>query len=158
MGLRTAVIRLTVLWSHLRLPWGKVSACLTGASIQRPLWCWTEGCSFLLPAGRHPPSVPWVVVLSYRGHLTCSKTVKERVCTLDSCVVSCLITTEAPCLPLACALLVNSKSWVLNQGKGPWKGLAADGCVVGATSESVPADGRGRWRVRFLESAPGIWL
>ena len=125
----------SVVSSQASLGKGLLCARLTGAGVQRPLWCWAAGCSFLLPAGRHPPSVPWGVVLSHGGHFTCSKTVKEQVCTVDSCVISCIVTTEAPSITLACALLVNSKSWVLNQGKG----LAAGGCVAGATSESVHA-------------------
>lgn len=85
-----------------------LSARLTGGSVQCPVWCWMEGCSFLLPVGSTHPSVPWGVVLSHHGHLTCSKTVKERVHE-DSCVVCCIMTTQAPpsALPL-CSWLTAS--------------------------------------------------
>lgn len=96
-----------VVSSEVSLGKGLLSARLTGGSVQCPVRCWTEGCSFLLPVGRHPPSVPWGVVLSHRGHSSCSKTVKDRVCT-DGCVVSCIMTARAPSLRLASVLLLDS--------------------------------------------------
>lgn len=94
------------------------------------------GLQFLAPCWQHPPSVPWGVVLSHRGHSACSETVKERVCTKTA---ACLLHHDhtSAVLRLASVPLANSESWALSQGRGLRKGLAAGGGrVAGAAVES----------------------
>lgn len=116
------------------------------------------GLQFLATCWQHPPSVPWGVVLSHRGHSTCSKTVKERVCTKTA---ACLLHHDhtSAVLRLASVPLANSESWVLSQGRGLRKGLAAGGRVAGAARRvSVPDGGeRGDKCVCWsLRQAPGF--
>ena len=105
--------------------------------IQYPVQYWIEGLSFLLPIGRHLPSVHCCVVLSSMA-TTFSKTVKEWVFALDRYTVSCIITAEVTSLHISCILLVKSKSSVLVQRKGLWEDMNSRRLCCGSNLRVCP--------------------